>query len=110
MEGKVMFGELPDFEETDYFQTHRTGVVFTPEHTYYVQWFACLETDAYDTMIYNPTYYTSTSAVESLLAYVKENATQYRDVGATGADRIVALSTCADVVTNGRVVLLGCLS
>jgi sortase B len=108
MEGDVMFGELPYFEEADYFQTHSTGVVFTLEHTYYIEWFACLETDAYDQMIFNPTAYTGGTSNERLLLYLQSHATQYRDgVEVTGNDRLVALSTCADVVTDGRVILVG---
>jgi sortase B len=40
MEGNVMFGELPSFLETDFFQSHTTGKLFTPEHTFAITWFA----------------------------------------------------------------------
>jgi sortase B len=107
MAGEIMFGELPYFRKSDYFQSHQTGVVFTPEHTYYVQWFACLETDAYDIEIYSPTAYTDQKSVASLLSYLKRNATQYRDIGVSASDRLVALSTCSAAATNGRVILIG---
>jgi sortase B len=107
MEGNVMFGQLPDFLDATFFQNHTTGNLFTPEHTFSIMWFACLETDAYDSAIFNPTAYTDEASIETLLTYLRENATQYRDIGVTGADQIVALSTCADTTTDGRVVLLG---
>jgi sortase B len=107
MEGKVMFGELPYFLETDYFNSHTSGVLFTPEHTYYIEWFACVKTNSNDLKIYNPTAYESQSTTTVLLDYVKSIATQYRDVGVSSSDKILALSTCYDTTTNGRVVLVG---
>jgi sortase B len=110
MEGDVMFGELPYFLEPDYFQSHTTGSVFTIEHTYSIRWFACVETDAYDSMIYTPTAYTDQDSMTRLLDYIKKSASQYRDIGVSASDRLIALSTCVDVTTNGRVILIGRLS
>ena len=31
----------------------------------------------------------------------------YRDVGVTGSDRVIGLSTCAEAETNGRVIVFG---
>jgi len=110
MDGEVMFGEIPYFLKSDYFQSHTTGIVFTPEHTYYIQWFACLETDAYDIQIYNPTVYSNQKSMAELLDYIKSIATQYRDVGVSASDKLVALTTCVAAATNGRVVLVGRMS
>jgi sortase B len=107
MEGGVMFGELPYFEESDYFQRHQTGTLFTAEHTYYIQWFACVETDAYDPIIYDSTLYTDSQSIAQMLDYIQSNATQYRDIGVSAADRIVALSTCSSAATDGRIILFG---
>jgi sortase B len=105
-----MFGEIPYFLESDYFKSHTTGTLFTVEHTYYIQWFACLKTDAYDLKIYNPATYSNNQSVSELLTYIKSIATQYRDVGVVASDRLVALTTCFDTTTNGRIVLVGRLS
>jgi sortase B len=110
MAGDVMFGEIPYFTDKDYFLSHTTGTLFTVEHTCYIQWFACLETDAYDTMIYNPTIYADQGSVGELLDYLQENATQYRDIGVSASDRLVALSTCSAAATDGRVILIGRMS
>jgi sortase B len=107
MEGEVMFGQIPYFLESDYFQSHPTGTLFTPDHTFYIEWFACLETDAYDGYIYNPTVYSDQESLSELLQYAKDTATQYRDVGVSASDQLVALSTCAEAATDGRVILLG---
>lgn len=110
MDGEVMFGEIPYFMKSDYFESHKTGTVFTLEHTYYIKWFACIKTDAYDVRIYNPTNYTDQNSMSKLLDYIKSNATQYRDVGVSSSDRLVALSTCEAATTNGRVILVGRIS
>jgi sortase B len=53
---------------------------------------------------------TTQESKEELLAYIQEIAQQYRDIGVTASDRIVALSTCQDSTTNGRVILVGRIS
>jgi sortase B len=111
MAGKAMFGELPNFLMSDYFESHTTGTVFTTEHTYFIQWFACLETNAYDAMIYNnPTAVCDEASMSELLSYIQANATQYRNLGVTASDRLVALTTCSAAATDGRIVLVGRMS
>jgi sortase B len=61
-------------------------------------------------MIYNPTIYADQGSVGELLDYLQENATQYRDIGVSASDRLVALSTCSAAATDGRVILIGRMS
>jgi sortase B len=110
MESRTMFGELPEFLEEDFFGSHQTGVIFTPEHTYYIEWFACLKTDAYDGMMYYTRDYSNEESIKELLSYIKENAVQFRDIGAQSSDRFIALTTCTTDTTDGRVVLIGKIS
>jgi sortase B len=110
MDGDVMFGEIPYFMKSNYFESHTTGTIFTLEHTFYIKWFACLKTDAYDTKIFNPKKYTDEKTMSNLLNYINSKATQYRDIGVTASDRLVALSTCESATTNGRIILFGRLS
>jgi sortase B len=110
MAGEVMFGEIPYFLKEDQFESHTSGVLFTPEHTYYIQWFACMETNAYDAMMYDPTDYTDGESMAELLEYIKSASARYRDIGVSDGDRIIALSTCAESATDGRVILVGRLS
>jgi sortase B len=108
MEGNVMFGQLPEFLDTEFFKTHAGGSLFLPDRTLRIQWYACLETDAYDSQIFNPTYVGQDDQTkQAFLNYIQEKATQYRDVGVTTSDQIVALSTCQDAITDGRVILVG---
>jgi sortase B len=110
MSGNVMFGEVTDFLKEDYFQGHTTGSLCTPEHIYHITWFACVKTTAYDTKLFVPTMYTDSEQKDELLEYIKKTATQYRDIGVTASDQIVALSTCEDATTDGRVMLIGRMS
>jgi sortase B len=110
MSGEVMFGELPYFLKSSYFRSHTTGTLFTIGHTYKIQWFACLKTSAYDKMIYDPTDYTDQSSMTELLSYIEDSAVQYREIGVSASDRLIALSTCYDATTDGRAILIGRLS
>ena len=109
MDGDVMFGELAHFLEADYFTDHPTGTLYLPEVTYTIEIFASLQTDAYDALIFTPGNY----APEEMDKFLKEttaNARQYREIGVTGQDHILALSTCSDASTNARTIVLGRLT
>ena len=105
MDNGGMFGDVVEFVNEDYFQAHPTGRLYLPDATYDITLFACVQTDAYDSMIYNPT--PSDKDVGRLLAYIQDNAAQSRDIGVKESDQIIGLSTCAEAQTNGRVVIFG---
>ena len=105
MDNGGMFGDVVEFVNTSYFQAHPTGRLYLPDATYDITLFACVQTDAYDSMIYNPT--PSDKDVGRLLAYIQDNAVQSRDIGVKESDQIIGLSTCAEAQTNGRVVIFG---
>jgi sortase B len=109
MAGDVMFGEIPYFLKTGYFQKHTTGTLFLPNQTCDIQWFACVETDAYDQYMYGLIYAddeNSTEKMNALLDDIRQTAQQYRDIGVTASDHLIALSTCSDTETNGRTLLI----
>lgn len=103
MANGAMFGDVVSFTDGEYFSQHRTGTLYLPKHTYGIEIFACMEADAYDRVIYG----IETADVETIVAYLKENAVQYAEIGVTGTDRLIALSTCAESETNGRVIVFG---
>jgi sortase B len=110
LEGTVMFGEIPNFREDEYFESHEDGILFLPERTYRIEWFACLDTDGYDTTVFRPMVYEDKSSRRELLTYLKKESVQYRDLGVKVSDQIIGLSTCEDATTNGRVILFGKLT
>jgi sortase B len=110
MEGGKMFGDLPEFKNADYFEAHTTGTLALPDGTLFIEWFACVETDAYDTYLFRPNEYPDTASQEALLEYIRQKATLYRDIDVSTSDRLIALSTCATATTDGRVLLIGRVS
>lgn len=104
MDNGGMFGDVMEFIDSGYFEKHQTGTLNLPKENYHISLFALVETDAYDSYIYAPNNITDTT---EFLKYIKNKATNYRDIGVTSEDRIIAFSTCVDAVTNGRAVLLG---
>lgn len=106
MDGEVMFGELAYFTEQAYFEEHTTGVLYLPDRTCRIEWFACFQTDAYDERVFTPGNLND-SDQSALLAWVRENALQYREIGVTEQDQLLALSTCSDASTNARTILMG---
>jgi sortase B len=105
--GNVMFGEVPNFLEDDYFESHTTGTLFLPDESRRIQWFACIQTDAYDKYMFTPTVYEDIASRQELLAYIRLTATQYRAIDVMPTDQIIVLSTCSEASTNGRVLLVG---
>lgn len=106
MDNGAMFGDVVEFINTSYFEEHPTGRLYLPDATYDITIFACVQTDAYDSVIYTPIQQ-SEESVGQLLAYISENAVQTRDISVRESDRIIGLSTCAEAETNGRVVVFG---
>ncbi len=102
MENGAMFGDLTHFSENEYFADHTTGTLYAEGAAYELQVFACVLTDAYDTVIYTP----STDPA-ALAAYIRAHAVQYRDP--PEGCRIAAFSTCDDSRTNGRVAVFAAL-
>ena len=106
MDNGAMFGDVVEFVNTDYFEAHPTGTLYLPNATYSIELFACLEVDAFDSMVYDPLRYPDGN-VSELLNYIDENAVQSRYIGVTPQDKVIGLSTCAEAETNGRVVIFG---
>lgn len=106
MDASVMFGELAGFTQAEYFEQHPTATLALPGQTCTVQFFACLYTDAYNARVFAPGDL-SVEERQAFLEEIRQSALQYREIGVTGQDRLLALSTCSDASTNGRVVVLG---
>lgn len=106
MDNGAMFGDVVEFVNTDYFEAHPTGTLYLPNATYSIELFACLEVDAFDSMVYDPKAQPQ-GDISELLNYIDENAVQSRYIGVTPQDKVIGLSTCAEAETNGRVVIYG---
>ena len=107
MDNGAMFGDVVKFVDKEYFESHREGTLYLVDGmTYAVHIFACIKTDAFDSMVYQPTAQEN-GDIRPLLDYIQEKAVQYREMGVTVSDQVIGLSTCAEAETNGRVIIFG---
>ena len=102
VEGGSMFGDITKYKYNKFFNKHRNGVLILPGKVYDIKIFAILETNAYDSMIYNVG---GDRNLDQLLGYVKNNAEIYKPP--VKKYKILAFSTCDYSRTNGRIVLFG---
>lgn len=109
MASGAMFGDVADFRDSEYFETHKTGNLYLLDKTYDIELFACLFTDAYDEMVYSPDVQSSGN-MGTFLKYLQNKSEQYRDIGVTENDQIIGLSTCSEAASNGRIIVFGKLT
>lgn len=104
MAGGMMFGDLEKFADKTYFDEHQTGWLYLPGKTYQLEMIAFLEVDAYTSPLFNLPL--EADGWNALSAHIQQDATFRRGADLTDRDRIVALSTCAEGTTNGRMILV----
>lgn len=101
MDNGAMFGGLDRYLEEDYLKTHQKGIIISPERTFNVVVFAAIITDAYDENIYT----VGDRDLSELMEYISSKAKVEEKVNIDPVTKIIALSTCADATTNGRLVV-----
>ena len=106
MKNGGMFADVAEFTNKEYFETHQKGKLYLTDATRKIRFFACMKVTAADAKIYHPDGYRKEN-LKDLLDYIQANAVQYRDVNVADENSLIALSTCSEAETNGRVVLIG---
>lgn len=106
MDKNVMFGELDLFLDQRYFDEHRRGKVYYGDAWQEIEFFAFLQVDAHDPMVYNAKLSGNQDRL-AYLSYVENRAACFRSLPQTSGERYIALSTCTSNSTNGRQVLIG---
>ncbi len=106
MDNRIMFGALDSYQNADFFESHRDAIVVTNDAVYDVTIFASISTNAYESLIYT----VGDRDLDELYAYIEENAWQFDPSVLEGATKIIALSTCADATTSGRLVVFGVMT
>ena len=114
MDNQAMFGGLDAFRDEAYFNSHREGTLVSASGVYDLRTFAVIDTDAYVGEVYSPGN-TMSSTVSFLRARSaafdgKTTVWHFDESALTDADRIVALSTCADAETFGRLVVFATMT
>ena len=105
MDSGAMFGSLDGYRSESWFDSHREGVVVSGSGVYDLTAFAVIDTDAYESRVYSVG--SRSDAVLSFLKNPGGSTTVHvlDEATAAGAERILALSTCASAETNGRLVV-----
>ena len=98
-----MFGDVEKFLDKKFFDTHINGILYTRKEIYDVKVFAVMQTDAYNEKLYFP--YFANNDKDAFYKYLSENAVNIRDVDRN--NKVIAMSTCTESYTNGRIVLFG---
>ena len=104
MENGSLFGDVAKFTDRRFVDSHRDGEFLTPDKAYHLRVFACMETNAYESRVYSVTGINQ-SAINKMVDYIKANSLYYDRSDNALPEKIVALSTCSDIRTNGRVVI-----
>ena len=103
-----MFGDIPKFLEPSFFMQHRKGVLTTVDRVYALEFCACVQTNAYESMVYTVGC-RDTESIHALENYIQEHASSC-EMSNTGNAPLVALSTCSSASTYGRTVLFARLT
>ena len=105
MSGGSMYGDVIEFTDKSFFDKHTSGKLLLPDKVYNIELFACVITDGYDNMVFDPA--AQSYNMVSFVDYIRAMAVQYRDIGVTANDKIIGLSTCSFATTNERTILYG---
>lgn len=105
MSGGAMYGDVIEFTDNSFFNKHTSGQLILPDKVYNIEVFACVVTDAYDNMVFDPA--AQCYNMQSFVDYIRAMAVQYRDIGISAKDKIIGLSTCSFASTNERTILFG---
>ena len=101
----LMFAEVENYKQQDYYDTHKVFKIFTPEQNYEMYplgGYVTTGTSGYIQLKFDND--------EDYLRYVEDfiNRSTFRsDETISAGDKIVLISTCSYVVDNGRYVLVG---
>ena len=140
MSNQVMFGEIGEFQDETYFKEHKYGKIHDGQREYGIEFFAFLETDGYDKSVYMPAITETdrqqeylanileralhTRDIESVAMSMVGGNVEIADTDIAGGNvetvnmdisggemnRLVLLSTCTTLATNGRHILIGRIS
>ena len=105
MKDGSMFANLRRFADREFFEVNNRGTIFLADQTLQVEFFAFVYADARADRIYSR--YNSKNTRIVFLEYLRKNAANYRDIGASESDSFVTLSTCVNSSGDERMVLIG---
>ena len=106
MENQVMFGEIAQFSNRNYFEARKYGTLYFDGKEHGLEFFAFVHADAYDFDVFRVGI-TEPNEQQDYLDLLMQMAAHTRpNVTVTINDRIILLSTCSPNSTNGRDILI----
>jgi len=109
MRNGSMFGTLQNFNDQNFFDANKIGIIFLAGKTYEIEFIAFAAIQPNDAIIYNPHIATEEDKA-AFLSHTKSIARYYRHIDITTNDRVITLSTCNYEFNNARMVLIGRIS
>lgn len=104
MKNGKMFADINLFKDENYFNSHATGHIYTPQKTYCFEIFEVAVVpsvgDAY-TWVFD-----SEASWNFYIAQIQKDAMFLREINLSWRDRIITLSTCSYEFKNARTVIL----
>lgn len=102
MDNGAMFGDLERFLDKDFFDSNDGGkFVFPDGGVSDLKLWAVVHTDAYEDEVYS----VDTQGFDDVVEYVNKYSKYIKPSALDNAKKIIALSTCYDATTNGRIVV-----
>ena len=101
MDAGAMFGDLDKFLDKDFFDNNTGGTLSCLSGTYKLELWAVALTDAYEDSVYN----VGSLSFNDVVEYVNRYSRYIKPSALDNAKKIIALSTCRDTTTNGRLVV-----
>lgn len=107
----AMFGDLDEFKDRNYFDTHEYGSLYIDQkegqQQYGLEFVGFIEAGAYDGNMYDLDV-KGRGEESAYIQYLKDHSIYWRDsVSVGGDDHLVLLYTCTEDLTNGRHLLVG---
>ena len=101
MDSGGMFGDLDKFLDKDFFDNNTGGSFTCLSGSYKLELWAVVLTDAYEDSVYD----VGSLGFNDVVEFVNRYSRYIRPSALTNAKKIIALSTCRDTTTNGRLVV-----
>ena len=102
MDNGAMFGDLDRFLDKEFFDSNDGGkFVFSDGGVADLKLWAVVHTDAYEDEVYS----VNTQEFDDVVEYVNKYSKYIKPSALENAKKIIALSTCLDATTNGRLVV-----
>lgn len=103
----TMFGQLDEYREYSFFQSHRTGSLYFAGAWHSITFFAFLQADAYDRVLYDPNLIQCGSRT-AFYARLCSRAEYFEEIEVSPGTRFISLSTCRSFGgANSRYLLIG---